>query len=110
MKHRLDNWIKGLNWDWSISRQRKFGVPIPVWYDMQGKVYYADETQLPVDPLKDKPLSAAKGIELIPETDVFDTWFTSASSPLLAANLVEGQPIYHKLFPMNLQYAGSRHN
>ena len=103
MKHRLDNWIKGLNWDWSISRQRKFGVPIPVWYDMQGKVYYADETQLPVDPLKDKPLSAAKGIELIPETDVFDTWFTSASSPLLAANLVEGQPIYHKLFPMNLR-------
>lgn len=103
MKHRLDNWIKGLNWDWSVSRQRKFGVPIPVWYDKQGKAYYADESQLPVDPLKDRPKSAPKEVELIPEQDVFDTWFTSASSPFLAINLVEGKPIYSKLFPMSLR-------
>lgn len=103
MKHRLDNWIKGLNWDWSVSRQRKFGVPIPVWYDQQGKAYYADEKQLPVDPLKDRPLSAPKGIELTPETDVFDTWFTSASSPFLAINLAEGKPIHPTLFPMSLR-------
>lgn len=103
MKHRLDNWIKGLNWDWSVSRQRKFGVPIPVWYDEKGNVYYADESQLPVDPLKDKPLNAPKMIKLIPETDVFDTWFTSASSPFLAINLMKGRPIYDKLFPMNLR-------
>ncbi len=103
MKHRLDNWIKGLNWDWGFSRQRNFGIPIPVWYDKQGKVYYADEKQLPVDPVKDRPLSAPKGIELIPETDVFDTWFTSASSPFLAINLVEGKPIHQKLFPMSLR-------
>src|SRR3989344_2325603 len=24
MKHKLDNWINGLQWDWSISRQRHF--------------------------------------------------------------------------------------
>ncbi len=103
MKHRLDNWIKGLNWDWGFSRQRNFGTPIPVWYDREGKVYYADEKQLPVDPVKDRPLSAPKGVELIPETDVFDTWFTSASSPFLATNLVEGKPIHSQLFPMSLR-------
>ena len=103
MKHRLDNWIKGLNWDWSISRQRKFGIPIPVWYDKEGKTYYADESQLPVDPLKDKPLNAPEGMELTPETDVFDTWFTSASSPFLATNMMEGKPIHEKLFPMSLR-------
>jgi len=103
MKHRLDNWIKGLNWDWSVSRQRKFGVPIPVWYDKEGEVYYADEKQLPVDPLKDRPLNTPSGKELIPEKDVFDTWFTSASSPFLAINLMEGKPIHKKLFPMNLR-------
>ncbi len=100
MKHRLENWIKGLNWDWSISRQRKFGVPIPAWYDKEGNVYYADESQLPVDPLKDKPLNVDK--ELIPETDVFDTWFTSASTPFLAIELLD-QKYKEKLFPMSLR-------
>ena len=32
MKVRYENWIKGLQWDWSISRQRFFGVPFPLWY------------------------------------------------------------------------------
>ena len=103
MKHRVDNWIKGLNWDWSISRQRHYGIPIPAWYDAQGNVYYADETQLPVDPSKDRPLSAPEGVELTPESDVFDTWFTSASTPFLATDAFKDKPIYKKLFPMSLR-------
>ncbi len=103
MKHRLDNWIKGLNWDWSISRQRSYGIPIPVWYDETGKIYYADETQLPVDPTKDRPLSAPEGVTLIPETDVFDTWFTSASTPFLATDSFKDKPVYKKLFPMSMR-------
>ncbi|MFT4312389.1 MAG: valine--tRNA ligase [Candidatus Woesearchaeota archaeon] len=103
MKHRLDNWIKGLNWDWSISRQRHFGVPIPVWYDASGKMYLPDESQLPVDPLKDRPNCAPEGVELIGEKDVFDTWFTSASTPYLAAEKYEGTPIFDKLIPMDIR-------
>jgi valyl-tRNA synthetase len=103
MKHRLDNWVKGLNWDWSVSRQRHYGVPIPVWYDAEGNVYLPDESQLPVDPLKDRPHSAPKNIELIPETDVFDTWFTSASTPTIAIELVKNTQTKQKLFPMDLR-------
>ncbi len=102
MKHRLDNWIKGLNWDWSISRQRHYGVPIPVWYDKKGNIYYADESQLPVDPVKDRPLGVSEDIELIPETDVFDTWFTSASTPQIAIELMP-KHVQKKLFPMDLR-------
>ncbi|MFT4310708.1 MAG: valine--tRNA ligase [Candidatus Woesearchaeota archaeon] len=103
MKHRLDNWIKGLHWDWSIARQRSFGIPIPVWYDAQGNIYYADESQLPVDPLKERPLGVADDIALTPETDVFDTWFTSASTPFIARELLKGTPLYDAVFPMSLR-------
>jgi valyl-tRNA synthetase len=106
MKHRVDNWIKGLNWDWSIARQRSYGIPIPVWYDNEGKQYFADETQLPVDPTKDRPLSAPENIELTPETDVFDTWFTSASTPFLSTYYLKDKPVYKKLFPMDLRPQG----
>jgi valyl-tRNA synthetase len=103
MKTRLENWIQGLNWDWGFSRQRKFGIPIPVWFDKDGNKYFPDESQLPVDPLKDRPNSAPEGLELTPETDVLDTWFTSASTTQLAASNVKSEEMRDKLFPFDLR-------
>src|SRR3989344_2070315 len=49
MKVRYDNWIKGLQWDWSVSRQRFFGVPFPIWYCKKcEEAIVAEEKQLPV--------------------------------------------------------------
>lgn len=103
MKSRLENWIKGLNWDWGFSRQRHFGIPIPIWYDNEGKEYIPDEDQLPIDPTRDRPKNAPEGLELIPENDVMDTWFTSSSTPELAINYLSNEETKKKLFPMNLR-------
>ena len=106
MKNRYDNWIKGLKYDWCISRQRFFGVPFPVWYCKNcGEIMIADKKSLPVDPLKNKPskpnCQKCKSKEFIPEQDVLDTWATSSLTPQIAASLVPN--LYKKIYPMSLR-------
>ena len=105
MRVRYDNWVKGLKWDWCISRQRFYGIPIPVWYCKRcNEVILPEEKQLPVDPLKDKPLKKCKcgSDEFIPERDVLDTWATSSLTPQITIELMP-KSIQKKLYPMSLR-------
>ena len=102
MRHRYENWVKGLQWDWLISNQRYFGVPFPVWYcEDCGEVIIAKEEQLPIDPLADFPKSCpkCKSHKIIPEKDILNTWFTSSMSPQLSTSLISNEKTRKKLFP-----------
>ncbi|MFH0701839.1 MAG: valine--tRNA ligase [Candidatus Woesearchaeota archaeon] len=111
MKVRYDHWVENLNWDWCISRQRHFGVPFPLWYSKKtGEVILAEESQLPVDPLKDfqKKLPAGhKKEDLVPEIDVMDTWATSSVTPQIISNWIKDKNKkelkFEKLFPLDLR-------
>ncbi len=108
MRHRYENWVKGLQWDWLISNQRYFGIAFPVWYCGNcEEIILAKESQLPVDPTKDKPpvskCPKCGSAKIIPEIDVFNTWFTSSMSPQIAANLVKEKAVRERLFPMSLR-------
>ncbi len=109
-KARYDNWINGLKWDWCISRQRHFGVPFPVWYCKKcGKETIANENELPVDPLTDKPKNACKKCghkEFEGEKDVFDTWFTSSLTPQIVCRWKEKGNFFENTFPMGLRPQG----
>ncbi len=110
MKVRLQHWVDGLKYDWNISRQRFYGVPFPLWYvEETGDVILADEADLPIDPIEDEPPQWAKdkykGMTIVPETDVLETWMTSSLTPLINANWAgrEGRKAGMEIYPMTLR-------
>ena len=91
MKKRYENWVRGLEWDWSISRDRHFGVPIPLWECKNcGKILLAEEKELPIDPLQTKKLCSC-GKETEPEKKVLDTWATSSLTPQITSSLINNK-------------------
>ena len=87
---RLKNWVDSMEWDWCISRQRIFSVPIPIWYCKRcGTVKVASEDELPVDPSMvspKEPCANCGGSEFKGEDDVLDTWMDSSLSALWVAD------------------------
>ena len=68
-------WLNNIE-DWCISRQLWWGHRIPVWYDDQNKIYVGHDEN---DTRQRNGLSP--DIRLHQETDVLDTWFSSALWP-----------------------------
>lgn len=91
MKKRYDNWVNGLEWDWSISRNRHFGIPIPAWECSCREIVVANESELPIDPLTVEKKCPKCGEVMNPESMVLDTWATSSVSPQIASDLVDNK-------------------
>src|SRR5690554_843093 len=118
MRVRYENWVGGLTGDWLISRQRFFGVPIPLWYplDADGNPVFDQpiipgEDSLPVDPSS----LAAPGYDesqrnqpggFIGELDVMDTWATSSLTPQLAGAWERDPELFETVFPYDLRPQG----
>ncbi len=96
-RHRLTSFIKARS-EWCISRQRVWGVPIPVFYNKQNPdEYLATETSiqhvitlfekhgadcwwsLPIEELL-APEYRSNGVEYVRGTDTLDVWFDSGTT------------------------------
>ncbi|TFC81000.1 valine--tRNA ligase [Cryobacterium sp. TMS1-20-1] len=118
MKVRYENWVNGLTGDWLVSRQRFFGVPLPVWYPLDADAnpvfdqpIVATRDLLPVDPSSD----AAPGYTesqrgqangFVGEVDVMDTWATSSLTPQLAGGWERDPELFNLVFPYSLRPQG----
>ncbi len=115
MQVRYQSWVEGLNGDWLISRQRFFGVPIPVWYRVDadgnpsyGEVIVPDESDLPVDPSSQAPPGFSadqRGMAggFIGDPDVMDTWATSSLTPQIAGGWERDHDLWERVWPMDLR-------
>ena len=115
MRSRFENWVDGLAGDWLVSRQRYFGVPIPVWYPLgsdglpdRGRPILPADADLPVDPAADTPDGYRPDQRDVPggftaDPDVLDTWATSSLTPQIAAGWSTSEDIFGQVFPMDLR-------
>ncbi len=118
MRVRYENWVGGLSGDWLVSRQRFFGVPIPVWYPLdehgeavRDRPILPSEDDLPVDPSS----APAPGYEeaqrgmpggFVGELDILDTWATSSLTPQIAGGWETDPELFELVFPYSLRSQG----
>ena len=94
------NWIENIK-DWCISRQIWWGHRIPIWYDKQNKIYVGiNEKEIK------KVYKLKNNIKLKQETDVLDTWFSSALWPFASLGWPNNTKELIKFYPTSTLITG----
>ncbi|AYJ87473.1 valine--tRNA ligase [Sphingomonas paeninsulae] len=91
-------WLENIQ-PWCVSRQLWWGHQIPAWFDADGK-YYVAEDEASAQAL------AGEGVALTRDSDVLDTWFSSALWPFGTLGWPDADPKLAKHYPNDVLISG----
>ena len=91
------NWLRNIH-PWCISRQLWWGHQIPAWYDTDGNIYVAES--------EEDAVKQAGGKALTRDTDVLDTWFSSALWPFSTLGWPDKTPELKRFYPTSVLVTG----
>tara|TARA_B100000963_G_scaffold308701_1_gene284270 strand:+ start:148 stop:2796 length:2649 start_codon:yes stop_codon:yes gene_type:complete len=89
---------------WCISRQIWWGHRIPAWYDESGNIFVAENEKDAISQAKKK--NKNKKFKLRQETDVLDTWFSSALWPFATLGWPKKTKELTKFYPTSVLVTG----
>ena len=93
-----NNWLENIQ-DWCISRQLWWGHRIPVWYCQ-------DCGQITVSRSDAKECSHCGSFNIVQETDVLDTWFSSGLWPFSTLGWPDDTPDFRYFYPTTMMETG----
>jgi valyl-tRNA synthetase len=101
-KNTYFEWMRNID-DWCISRQIWWGHRIPAWYDEEGNIYVARSEE---EARAEAFLKLGKEAALTQDSDVLDTWFSSALWPFSTLGWPEKTPELETFYPTNVLVTG----
>ncbi len=105
---RFQNWLENLG-DWPISRQRYWGIPLPIWVCEKCKnikvIGSADELPIKLSDLHkphiDKVILDCKcGGKMKRVPDILDVWFDSGVAPWASLGYPKNKKLFKKMWPV----------
>jgi valyl-tRNA synthetase len=102
-KKTFFQWMDNIE-PWCISRQIWWGHRIPAWYDEKNNIYVAEDEKNALFLAKKK--NKNKSIKLRQETDVLDTWFSSALWPFATMGWPLKTKELKKFYPTSVLVTG----
>ena len=96
-------WMKNIE-PWCISRQIWWGHRIPAWYDDKNNIYVTENEKDAFKLAKKK--NKNKNFKLRQETDVLDTWFSSALWPFATLGWPLKTKEVSKFYPTSVLVTG----
>ncbi len=95
-------WMRNIQ-PWCVSRQIWWGHRIPAWYGPDGEIFVEQTEQEAVEAAR---AHYGEPVALERETDVLDTWFSSALWPFSTLGWPEETPALARYYPTDVLVTG----